>query len=115
MKGQQCKEADAAQVNSSEWRAGDTCFEWTFDHDRKTWHCWAVYLRDRDPEGRPTEAGCVGVAAFADEWPEGLPTPPPGVERINWWCENRALSPDFVKAYCSILDTEAARSGGAGR
>src|SRR6266545_4067132 len=32
VKGQQCKEADAAQVNSSEWRAGDTCFEWTFDH-----------------------------------------------------------------------------------
>jgi DNA-binding CsgD family transcriptional regulator len=114
VKGDQCKEPEAADTSASVWLVGDTCYDWTFDYDRKTWHCWAVYLRDQQPEARPADAGCVGVLAFADDWPDGLPTPPAGVDRMKWWCEQRAVSPDFVKSACSILDLQAA-TGADGR
>ncbi len=115
VKGQQCGEPDIAGVGSSEWRAGDICYDWTFDYDGKTWHCWAVYLREDDPNGRPSDAGCVGVVTFADDWPDGLPTPPAGVNRLDWWCDNRHLSPDFVKATCSTLDSQSGANAAESR
>jgi hypothetical protein len=107
VEGGQCREPDAADTGSSVWRPGDTCYDWIFDYDGKTWHCWSVYLRDEAQQGRPADAGCVGVVSFADDWPDGLPTPPAGANRLKWWCDNRDISPDFVKAGCSVLESQA--------